>query len=519
MLVNTQLKSTQSSSIAQKILHGVTSAFLLTLVTTLLALFQFRLVFVFLNYQVAGICFLFLTIGAYITFFDMGLNPTIGRELSLLTGANDINETRTHTGIVNLATTCGRLVQILAGLAFLLSLLLGHFFFQSIAPNIDHAVINIAWGIFALGCSFDIVSGANLAMLYGMGNVASERLTRTLALIAGFICMLVFLKLGFGIIGLSLAWLIQKIISIIVAKYLLNKNFPFFREIKGVKFQQNIAKKIVMPSLKWAAMGFGAILILQTDNIVIAEMIGTQAIPNYAAVAKITTLLMTLSLMLSNSSTPFLSGLFAADNFEQFNVLMLRNVRYGMALMIALVAFIGVYGDMVTNVWLGKGHFVGFPVLWTLLVMTLLEVHHVILASATMATGKIVFAPMALLAGILNIVFSVLFVNYLGLWGVALGTMVAQILTNNWYAPYVTLKLFKIKFGDYFLKVFMPVLVVLAMSLLANTLLRQYVQLVNGLSTLIISAFISFLISAVFASVLLLTASERKALLSVVRNA
>jgi hypothetical protein len=87
--------------------------------------------------------------------------------------------------------------------------------------------------------------------------------------------------------------------------------------------------------------------------------------------------------------------------------------------------------------------------------MMTLETHHVAHASLTMASGHIPFVRIALVAGVLNLVFSLMLVRWFGLLGIALGTMTAQMLTNNWYAPHVSLRRLGIGASSY-LRVMVP---------------------------------------------------------------
>jgi hypothetical protein len=93
--------------------------------------------------------------------------------------------------------------------------------------------------------------------------------------------------------------------------------------------------------------------------------------------------------------------------------------------------------------------------------MVLLEVHHTALAAGTMATGRLPFVWAAVAAGALNVIMGLILVRPLGLWGVALGTMIAQMLTNNWYVPALTLRHFAISKGSYARSVAGPILCML----------------------------------------------------------
>ncbi len=58
-------------------------------------------------------------------------------------------------------------------------------------------------------------------------------------------------------------------------------------------------------------------------------------------------------------------------------------------------------------------------------------------------------APWSFAAGMLNLVFTWLFIKPLGLLGVAMGTMFAQMLTSNWYAVYRPMVRLRLNFGLY----------------------------------------------------------------------
>lgn len=455
----------------KKIVNGMLGGLGLTVATAVVALVQLRLVVDFLPKEIAGIWLLFLGFGVYIAFFDLGVSPTLGREIGFALGAEG-GESARRQRIANLLATCFRIFSVLAAAVFLLALLVGGFFVWHISPQQNHDELLVAWGIFCLGAAANLLGAAPLASLYGFGDVATERVVRSFTQFLGLGLAYLGLSFGWGIIGLASAWVVQNLLARTIAALVLHRRYSWLRQTHG-KVQMAIFKQIAGPSLRWAAMGFGAILILQTDNIVIAATVGPQAIPMYEAVAKIAMMLMTFSLLIVSSSAPFLSLVHAAGQKEVFIATLLRNVRFSVSMMLILASFLAAFGDRVIAVWLGPENFVGFPVLWTLLVMVSLETHHVALATATMATGRIVFAWAALCAGLLNILLSVVLVRYLGLWGIALGTMIAQLLTNNWYAPYVTMKTFQIGLSVYFKTVLMPIFL-LAMSLLAaNYVLRE----------------------------------------------
>lgn len=446
----------------RRIFHGILSGFGLTFVTIVVAFVQLRLVLEFLPKPIAGVWLLFLSLGAYVAFFDLGISPTLSREISFILG-RDAADAESRKRIADLLATCFRTFQIIAALVFVAGLAGGGVFLSGVAPAASVRAVWLAWTIFLLGASLNIIGGAAYAALYGLGDVATERSARAFTQLLGLAMSYVALALGFGLIGMALAWVIQNLLARGIALHVLHKKHPWLRHEQG-KAVLATFKRLAGPSLRWAATGLGAILILQTDNVIIAAVLGPNDIPSYEAIAKIAMTLMTLSLYIVTSSSPFVSKAFAAGDFAAMNGLVLRNVRCSMGAMVFLAAFMAAFGDHVIDLWLGSGNFVGFAVTWTLLAMVLLETHHVSLATATMATGRIAFAWAALGAGLLNITITLVLVHYWGLWGVALGTLIAQLLTNNWYAPYVSLRHFNIAFQTYARIVLLPIIIMLLVA-------------------------------------------------------
>lgn len=459
-------------SFNKKIIHGIVSGGGLTAITTFVSVVQLRLILDFLPKELAGMWLLFLSVGAYIAFFDFGISPTLSREVGFLLGRKDSASESVHDQqVADLLATCWRMFSVLAGFSFVFGLVLMgvYLWYQPLSEY--QADISWSWLIFLLGASINILGGAVFAALYGMGDIATERIIRSVTLLFGLGLSYLSLYFGYGIIGLAVSWVIQNLLARLIALWFLYANHPWIRNVHG-RASKVLFLKIVAPSVKWAVMGFGAILILQTDNIIIATMLGTVSIPQYEAVAKIAIALMTLSLLLVNSSTPFLSRAYAAGQHELVINLLFKNVRISMFAMAVLVPFMAIFGSDIVEIWL-VWNFIGHPVLWTMLVMVFLEVHHVALASATMATGRIAFMWIALVAGALNVLISLILVRYVGIWGVALGTMIAQMLTNNWYAPYLTFKHFGISINVYFIKVVFPVVCILILCIGLDMLIKQ----------------------------------------------
>jgi O-antigen/teichoic acid export membrane protein len=462
------------------IARGAVASAVFTSTSVIVAVVQLRLIVHFLPSDLAGLWLLFLTIGSYVTLFDLGISPTVGREMSFAIGAKGADEQERTRRIGELLTTLWRALRYLALCAGFVSVAVGEALIFSSHHYRENRVVQLTWALFGLGASLNLMGGSALAGLYGLGRVATEKLIRSVSLGVGLVLTATTLMLNWGILGLAIAWLIQGALAGGLGWYYLRRGFPdiFDRSLSpsfSPSFSPNwmLAKKLVGPSLKLALIQLGAIFILQSANPLIAIVLGTSSIPPYEAVAKIAATLMTLALLIVNSSAPYFSMSYAAGDYDKVKELLARNLQLGVGVIIILGAFVAINGDRIVAVWLGRSKFAGFFVLWVLLFMVLLEVHHVIFATAVMAAGQIVFVWAALIAGAVNIVLALSLVGRFGLLGIALAVAIAQLITNNWYVPYVAVRFFRISISYLVRKVWVPLILLMGAEIATDTLVRR----------------------------------------------
>lgn len=490
----------------RKIALGTAAGGAYTFIAALYMIVQLRLVISHLPVQIAGVWVLFLTLGTYLAFFDLGVSPTLGREISFVIG--DRGRQEANETMADMVATAAAIFRALALLAFLVAAGAGAWF---VAGHQLTGGVGLAWLIFALGAAVNLLTSVPFAALFGFGHVATEKLVRTGSLLLGLAGTYVVLWLGYGLVALALVWTLQGVVARFAAGLFLRRWHPDLARTKG-KVRWELARSFAAPSLKWAAIQLGTLLIFQTGNVVIAFTLGTASIPSYEAASRIATTLLTLASLVAISSTPFISRAYAAQEMDTAADLLLRNVRIAVAFMILLSSFAAVFADRIIGLWLGPAHFIGFPVVWILLATMLLEVHHVTFASATMAAGHIVFLPPALIAGALNLIISFSLAPRYGIVGVVVGIMVAQLLTNNWYAPLVTLRIFRLSARSIFRSIWRPLLI-LGAAQLAITIGVRYLwsgSHPGDLVVLLASVFIVTLFWIPMAAFLILTNEERQ---------
>lgn len=490
----------------RRVLRGVLSGGCLTFVAIIVFIFQTRFAVVYLPTELVGVWMLILTFASFIYFADLGFSPTLSREIAFVKGRTEGQEQRQE--IADLIGTTKIVFVALAVLTIFLGGYFGLIFMWSVTAIEYRVQIGWSWLIFITGVGTSIASSSLFASLYGLGDVATERILKTFAQLVWLVLGYVFLKLGLGLIGFVVAWTAHILLLRGAAFLVIRYRYPWLSTTLGVP-SVLIFSKLLGPSMRWAIMGLGSIFILYSANIVIAIKLGPSAIPTYEAVTRIVMVLVTLSLYTVSSSTPFIAAAYTSSDSSSFMSLTIRNMRAAMFIIGVLSAYIGIYCEDIISIWLGPQFFPGWNVVWTLLIMVILETHHAIFAATTMATGRVIFAHTAIIAGVTNIILAWILIDILGLWGVALAAMFAQILTNNWYAPYATFRLFNVPKAIYLRQVVLMFALVFGCSLFINFVARDWIKHID-FSGLFLSVIIAIVTTILLAFIFALTTQERR---------
>ena len=439
-------KPVQESSTQRRILVGAFAGSLNTLVSAFVGVILTAIAVRSLPKELSGVYFLCLNFSALILLADLGISPTLSREIAFALGSLQTDALKSR--IDRLIGTTVRMFMFTATTVFAVSALLGVLYFSQ-TVSLEHRQEALqGWLVFALGSAFNVFAGSAYASLYGLGQVTIERIGRAAGQLVGLIVSLIAIASGLGFVGLCIAWLVQGVMSCVLGWVLLVRHQPDALR-SFVRYDALIVRQLLQPSLRWAATSLGAYLIFNTANLIIGVLLGPAAVSEFSLVARMAQFAQTFSLAIVLSATPHISREFAMRNIENVRQILFRNLNFGMVSILVLCGIIATFPSVILNLWVGPGHFAGYAVLLPYLLMTVLETHHVIHASAVMATGDLPFVPWAIGSGALTVIFCLLLIPRLGLSGAAVGIMIAQLLTNNWYAPYysnylLTRKVYKV---------------------------------------------------------------------------
>jgi O-antigen/teichoic acid export membrane protein len=441
-------------SASKRIAFAVSISWLSKVSLILSAMFLTPTLFRFMGKEELGLWYLLGNSQAFLGLLGLGIMPTLMRHIALAKGKSGSDpgielteESKQHIG--DLVVTGRTILQWLAVVVFFIAWGSGYGLINQIElREVSPQTVFWAWTLLCAGYAVGVWVSYLDCLLAGMGYVGWDSFIAMVISILTILTNIAAVLLGGGLLALAAISLVAGLLQRIIFLRFIRWRLPELFRVQG-KWNAEYAKALVKPSLYCWLTDLGAFLVLRTDAYFITLFKGAENLPSYQAGYNLVANLYQLAITFAASSSVFISQAWQAGALSEIHQITLRNARLGLSIMAAGVAFLMAAGGEFIELWLGKGNFVGYSVLLVFCIMLTLEAQHGILAYSSRATEDEKYAPFAFAAGILNIVFTWLLIKPLGLLGVAMGTLLAQMLTNNWYAVYRPMVRLRLNFGVY----------------------------------------------------------------------
>jgi O-antigen/teichoic acid export membrane protein len=459
-------------SIAKRIAFGAVSSWLSRCTSILLGLLLMPVLFRNLPREALGVWLLLGQSWATLGILDLGLGATLTRRIAFAMGKSGADPGTILTqeslrDIADLVETGRRLFLILAIAAFLVSFGAGFFTLQSLhlsAIPLESAWI--AWGILCLTQAFGVWASVWHCLLLGVGYVGWDSLLAAFTSCATLAAQIIVTLLGGGLIGLAIVAAIgalaQRFLILAVARH----RRPELFSLRG-SWQPALLKSVVPLALKAWVTSLSLVVVTNSDQFFIAGLQGATQIPAYRAAYVVFYNLFLLAITLATNSSVFIARLWQAGATPQVHRVVSNNLRLGLIIMVTGGGCVLGLGHRLFNLWIGHGNYIGITVAAVFFLSLLFEAHSYIISTCSRATEDEAFAVWAASGAALKIGLSLFLGARLGLLGIALGTLGAQLATNHWFTCYRGLRRLRMSLRYHLRHVLAPVSLVFAITLLA----------------------------------------------------
>lgn len=412
-----------------------------------------------------GLWYSFASIGTLVTYLDFGFSTTLVRNITYAwSGANkirkqgfDISDVKKEIDVSfvkQILFTCRVVCFVVALIALVIMASAGTAYMSYVTRDFaDTGSAMVAWGIYALAVFFNIYYNYCANALRGIALISQYQKILVFSRISQILLSYIGIKAGYGLIALSVAYLVSGFMIRLCSKYYLD------REVKQIEQQhsENIDSK---PSLRnkvsasieifkdvWFNAKRSGIISLcsyatnQSLTLICSAYLGVAETASYGLSLQVVTAIMNVAGILMAAYQPKLINSMALGRDDEYRKMfsMCMFVFSGVALA-GIVAFALVSKGLLvligsnTSIPIGMFLFMG--------IYMYLEHNHGQYTSYFTMRNEIVYLKAYIISSLCIVLESwILAVCGMNIYVLMIVHFGVQICFNNWYWPYKAMKL------------------------------------------------------------------------------
>lgn len=269
-------------------------------------------------------------------------------------------------------------------------------------------------------------------------------------------------------------FLLSSIILVIIQNIYIsskaNKLYPFIKNKTDEKLEKEDMEGIKKNVSSLFIYKVGTVIMNGTDNIIISKFIGLIIVGFYSNYVLIINSITTVLNQIFNAITSSIGNLVVTTNKKR-NKEVYDNLNFANFWLYALfgVCIIVLINPFI-NIWIGKKYVMGFSIVFLLVLNFYVLGMQSVTNSFRNAYGLFWIAKYRpIIMVIINIVISVVLVQFIGIEGVLIGTLVSRLVTTAWLDPYIVHKYgFEISPKSYYIDYLKYLVIFTAISIILN---------------------------------------------------
>jgi len=432
-----------------------------------------------------GVWVIIMQISNYIWLLDLGIRDSVVRYVSK-------HLTEKDYGALNKIVSTSFYLYFVVAIVTLIIFIVVSIFFKSIfnvssfsTGQTEKIVILLVGLNMAQGWMFNAYTGVIIGMqrfdlLNGISVVSS---------LLRFSLTIIFLKLGCGIVTLTLIMLISSVTQNFMIYFMSKRLIPQLAIIRYRREDMQFGS-IGKFSLFVFINNIASKIIFMTDTIVIGIFLSVSDVTFYSIPASLVEYARNAIRSMAHIVYPLTSMLEASEDKQSIAVVFTHGIKY--LLLLGIPVFCGylILGRNFISIWMGNEYAVnGIHVLIILSVGHLLSIIHYPIHYMLLGISKHhIVAYLRVTESLFNIILSIILLHYYGIVGVALGTVIPHILIMVIVLPCITCKLLKVRFLE-FLRYSLVRPLLVAAVFCSCCFLAQYLHLARNLATFFLQVF------------------------------
>lgn len=479
------MKNTRTKQSVKNLFFGVICQLIVTILN-----FVVRTYFVkYLSTEYLGINGLFLNVLSILNMAELGIGTAITYKMYKPVAYDDKEKVKSLLNYYKIVYEIIGLIILIIGLLLIpfLNIIVGNDI--NIAENI--VLIYLIYLIEAVSSYF---YSHKRAMATVTQNEYIASISRLIVYTLKCILQIIILKYGSNFLLYLIVYVLATIVENLVVCKIMNKKYPYIKDKEYIAVSKSERKEMFKNVKALLLYKIGSAIYRGVDNIIISMYVNISMVGICSNYTLIINAIDTMLKMGFNGVVASIGNLNVTTNVlhreKIYHQLLFVTIWiYGFCSICLLLLI-----DPFIKIWLGNDYLLDFiSSIFLVLSVYLYGIERPSVAFRNTLglheRGK--YAP--LIAGILNIVLSIILVKKNGLSGVFIATVIARILTTVWTEPYIIYKnVFKKSPYLYYLKMIIYSLVVVLNFIICNFV----INFING------NNIYSFLIKAIISAIL-----------------
>ncbi|PHQ16208.1 hypothetical protein CLH61_03725 [Marinobacter profundi] len=477
-------------STATTLLKGSITRVSQTFISILVAFFMMPFLIHELGDHWYGIWTVVGSLAAAYHLFDMGMASAVTRYVSSAFGKKDNQEANS---IINTALVIYVVIALIIILVSIAASYSSRLFFETGSDkDLVQTLVLIIGTSIALEFPFNALAGVANAKLR-FHQVALTRIAMTL-LGAGLTWW--YISQGHGLLALAIITFVTARISNVLYLIICKSAFP------GLKFSRKSASwESGRELFQYSAWSFVIAIAYQlrnnVDNFVVAGFLSAASVTHYAVGLRLVDYIAQFLGQATNMFVPIFTGYHAQGNNQELHSKLLFITRINLVLALIAGGGLVIFGQAFISRWMGPDYSDAYWVMVILLVGRMIGFANHPLNSAMYATNKhSIVAKIDIVEVIFNLMLSLILVQYLGLIGVALGTMIPLLLLRLFVLPLFACRAIEMPVKDYYLCMARPLIAICVPLVITFIWVRSSAQVTSYPEIIVSSIVMSFICAA-----------------------
>lgn len=478
------MDSTSKRGIGHQVVLNTFFNYICLFSTILTSLFITRILYFNLGAVNYGFWQVLWMVFGYSLLLDFGFGLSIQKYAAEYTVTNDVHRFSELLSSVIVTYMIMSVIIILATLCaapFIDSI----FKFENSGNPSELRYFKIVFAVFGIGAALVFPIGVFSEILHGLGRIDLRCFVYLIQIVINFVGIYLIFELGFSLLALTLfSILLNLFISFCMAAVVYKKIPDLTISLKLFSFSK--IKEIATFSLFAYLTMFSKMVVYKTDQIIVGVMLGMSSVAIYHIGSRLSMLMSKLSTKFQENLAPIAAALYKAGDFERLRWVMFKSNR--LAAFIATGVFIIFFMLLkpILYFWLkitendNGVYSIAMIMLVAIFIMTLFR--HASDRFMLMANQHKYLAKIAVVEAVSNLVLSIVFIRIWGVVGVALGSLVPNVIVSLFvFFPFMC------KFGRFskryfIIKVYFPVFLIAVPSCAAIGIMTHFVFPIDDLT-------------------------------------